>query len=81
MFIKITRRNQNGEEKENLIDTSKINAIVEKTQEQQNLYDEDGNLVKTEKPTERLFVVLLAGGVNLTINEDTYNELVKKLTK
>lgn len=81
MFIEIKRINRNGEELENLVNTESINNVIELTQEEQDLYDSEGNLVRTEKPTERLFLVLTRGGTNLKINEKTYNELKKVLLK
>ena len=81
MFVEITRRNTKGEDKVNLVNTDRITAILETTQEEQNLYDENGDLVETRKPTERLFVVLIDNRTCLTITEKSYNELVKKLTK
>ena len=81
MFIEITRKNQKGEEKVNLVREEEITDIIELTIEPTNYYDEDGNLVKTEEPTERLFKVFLKSGRTLKITEDTYNALVKKLTK
>lgn len=81
MFVEITRRNTKGEDKVNLVNTDRITAILETTQEDINLYNEEGDLVETRTPTERLFVVLIDNRTCLTITEDTYNELVKKLAK
>ena len=81
MFVEIKRINRNGEELENLVNTESINNVIELTQEETPLYDSEGNLVKTEKPTERLFLVLTRGGTNLKISEKTYNELKKVLVK
>ena len=81
MFIEIKRINRNGEELENIVNTESINNVIELTQEDQDLYDSEGNLVKTEKPTERLFLVLTRGGTNFKINEKTYKELKKLLVK
>lgn len=81
MFIEIKRINRNGEELDNLVNIEGINNIIELTQEDTNLYDSEGNLVKTEKPTERLFLVLTRGGTNLKVNEDTYKKLKKLLVK
>ena len=81
MFVEITRRNTKGEDKVNLVNVDRITAILETTQEEQNLYNEEGDLVETRKPTERLFAVLIDNRTCLTITEKSYNELVKKLTK
>ena len=81
MFIEIKRINHNGEEKENLINTECVCSVIELTQDKVELFDGDGNLVETREPTERLFLVNLKGGKHLKVNEDTYKELVKTLTK
>ena len=81
MFIQITRLNKNGEEKVNLVREEEITDIIELTQEPVNYYNEEGEIIKTETPTERLFKVFTKSGRTLKINEETYNELVKKLTK
>ena len=81
MLKEIVRINKKGEEKKNLVNTDHITSIIELTQEPTNLYDESGNLVKTEEPTEKLFKVFITGGTTLKISEKTYNTLVKELTK
>ena len=81
MFAEIERLNKKGETKKDLVNTDHITGIIELTQDPTNLYDEDGNLVKTEEPTEKLFKVFIKGGLTLKITEDTYNTLVKQLAK
>lgn len=81
MFTEIVRINKKGELKNDLINTDHITGIVELSLEPTNLYDEEGNLVKTEEPTEKLYKVFIEGGLTLKISEDTYNTLVKKLVK
>ena len=81
MFIEIKRLNHKGDELVNLVNTDTIINVKELTQEDQDLYDSEGNLVETRKPTERLFLVFLKGGQKIKIKENTYNELKKALTK
>ena len=81
MFVTITRIDVKGNERENLVNTDEIVTALEIREEPQTLYDENGNEVETRNPTEKLFALLLTNGTKFTINEDTYNELVKKLVK
>ena len=81
MFIKITRLNKDGVEKDNLINTDDIQDIIELTQQPKKLYDESGDVVEEREPTERLYKVFLKSGRNLTISQDTFDDLVKRLVK
>lgn len=79
VFKEIVRINKKGEEKKDLVNTDHITGIIELSLDPTNLYDEEGNLVKTEEPTEKLFKVFIEGGLTLKITEETYNTLVKEL--
>lgn len=85
MFKEIKITNTYEEEKAFLLNTDNIAFIREKHVEPTRLYDEEGNLVKEELPTEKVFelVLVLENGhhVALTINETTYNEIVKIIVK
>lgn len=80
MFTKITRINGCGEEKESIINTDMIIGITEKHLEQENLYNESGDLVETRTP-DKTFEIVLKGGLHTIVSEKTYKELVKLLIK
>ena len=81
MFKTIKRINKNGELKDNLVNVDDISLVIELTQDDVDLYDENGEFVETKKPTEKLYKVFIKGGQTLKINEETYNTLVKALVK
>ena len=85
MFLKINRKNTHGEDKEFLLNTDDIAFVKELHQEPTRLYDENGTMVSETQPTDKVFELVLVLKNNyhlaLTINENTYNEIVSVLTK
>lgn len=81
MLTTITRINHNGENKEMLINTDHLISVIELTQEPTYLYDSEGNVVETREPNEKLYKVLMLGGVHAKISETEYNNLVAKIVK
>lgn len=81
MLTTITRINHNGENKEMLINTDHLISVVELTQEPTYLYDSEGNVAETREPNEKLYKVLMLGGVSAKISETEYNNLVANITK
>ena len=81
MFIKVNRTNRSGEIKETLINTTKVIAITEIHTEGQNLYNEDGDLVKTESAPQLYRVALEGTPMEIVVDKDNYDTLVKELTK
>ena len=61
MFIKVNRISHNVEGveilKETLINTDLIASVKEMVVEPTKLYDEDGNVVKVEEPTTKVYHV------------------------
>ena len=84
MFIEITRKNESGEKVVSLINTDDIAYIHELHQEPTRLYDEEGNLAVENKPTERLFSLILVlknqHHVAYVIDETQYKALKTTLT-
>ena len=81
MFTKITHINHVGEIKESVINTDYLISIKELHQDPINLYNSEGEIVETKEPTERLFDVIMKGGLHYKVNETEYNKLVKALIK
>lgn len=81
MFIKIERLNHNDEGKAVIINTDSVVMVKEITQESTKLYDEFGTLVRTEEPTETLYLITLKGGKKIKVNEANYNTLADELLK
>lgn len=81
MFIKINRQNRSGETKEVLLDTTKVIAITEIHTEGQNLYNEDGDLVKTENAPQLYRVALEGTTMEIVVDKANYDTLAKELTK
>lgn len=85
MFKTITRKVHGGKELTVHLNTEEISipVITEQVVEPKNLYDEDGNLVETVEPTEKLFkvvVVFKQNGyhVDYLVSEDTVKDLLKQ---
>jgi len=68
-----------------LLNTEDVAFIGEKYQAPTRLYDEDGNLVSETAPTEKIYEVVLILKNNyhkvVVVDQTTYDELVKELTK
>ncbi len=68
-----------------LLNTEDVAFIGEKYQAPTRLYDEDGNLVSETAPTEKIYEVVLVLKNNyhkvVVVDQTTYDELVKELTK
>ena len=84
MFKTITRKIHGGKELTVHLNTEEISipVITEQVVEPKNLYNEDGNLVETVEPTEKLFkvvVVFKQNGyhVDYLVSEDTVKDLLK----
>lgn len=77
MLLKITRINSNGEQKECVIDTEKIQGIVELHNEPTHLYNENGEIVETRE-TPRTFKIVFKY-FSTTVSETTYTKLLEKL--
>lgn len=85
MFKKVNRisHNEEGVEilKETLINTELITSVKEMVVEPTKLFDEEGNLVKTEEPTKKVYHVYQTTGPRIVLDEDNYKELLKTLLK
>lgn len=77
-MLKLNRINANGEECETLIDQTQIVGVSETKVAPTNLYDSYGNLVDT-KENESIYIVYMTGGRQITISQNTYTKLEKKL--
>lgn len=77
-MLKIKRLNCQGNQVECLIAVEEIDGISERKLEPTELYDEYGNLVKTE-PRESLYQVYFKNGREICIDKATYDKLVAKL--
>ena len=77
-MLKLNRLNRKGNLVECLIKVEDIDGMSEKQVEDTNLYDENGNLVKTETH-ESIFQVHFTNGREIYLNKETYDKLVKKL--
>ena len=85
MFIKVNRisHNEEGVEilKETLINTDLITSVKEMVVEPTKLYNEDGEVVKVEEPTTKVFHVYQTTGPRIVLDEDNYKALTKSLLK
>lgn len=82
MLIKIIATNTHKESVERVLDTDLISLIGEEHQDNVDLYNVDGDLVSSTKPTEKVFFILFKRDANLgtiRVNEDTYNKVLKVL--
>lgn len=81
MFVKVIRTNTRGEAKETVLNTEHIASIAELTFSPKRFYDEEGNLIKEEPNTERVFQVRMIDGCSYSLSLSVYEELVKVLAK
>ncbi len=80
MFIKITRINGCGEEKECLLNTDIIVGITEKHTEVQELYDNGGNLIETREAPLLYEIVSVKDRVTMSTIVDKKNyDIVAKV--
>lgn len=77
-MLKLNRLNCNNVECETIIEQTTIVGISEQKHEPTPLYNEDGELVKTEE-RESTYVVYFNGGREIRITKATYDKLVAKL--
>ena len=77
-MLKITRLNRKGHPVECLIKVEDIDGTSEKELEPTVLYDEDGNVVKTEEH-ESIFSVHFTNGREIFLDKATYTKLLGKL--
>lgn len=78
-FVKFTRINSYGEEKDVVVNVDKITSLTENHTEPLNLYDSEGNLVET-KEQPKVFEIILDKRT-YKISEETFNALATELTK
>lgn len=78
IMLKLNRLNRNQEEVECLIVVEDIDGLSEKKLEDTQLFDESGNLVKTETH-ESIYNVHFKNGREIYITKATYDKLVAKL--
>ena len=68
-----------------LLNTTDVAFIGERYQAPTRLYDEEGNLVSETQPTDKIYEVVLILKNNyhkvVVIDQTTYDDLVKELTK
>ena len=77
-MLKLQRLNRNQELVECLIQVEEIDGISEKKVEDTQLFDENGNLVKTETH-ESIYQVHFKNGREIYLNKETYDKLLTKL--
>ena len=77
-MLKLNRLNRNGVEVECLIVVEDIDGLSEKKVEDTQLFDENGNLVKTETH-ESIYNVHFKNGREIYLTKATYDKLVAKL--
>lgn len=77
-MLKLNRLNRKGNLVECLIVVEDIDGISEKQVEDTQLFDECGNLVKTETH-ESIYQVHFANGREIFLDKATYDKLVAKL--
>lgn len=77
-MLKLQTLNCNGVSRESVIDETKIVGFSEIKHEPQNLYDENGDLVKTENQ-DSTFRVIFDGGREVQVDKATYGKLVARL--
>lgn len=87
-MLKITRKVHGGKELVVYLNEKEISipVITEQVQEPKNLYDENGDLVETIEPKEKLFKVVVVFTANqfhvdYLVSETECDNLVKQLTK
>ena len=85
-MLKITRKIHGGKSLTTYLNPEEVSipVISEQDQEPKKLYDEEGNVVETIEPTEKLFkvvVVFKTNGyhVDYLVNEETLDDLLKNL--
>lgn len=77
-MLKLNRLNRKGNQVECLIVVEDIDGISEKQLEDTQLFDENGNLVKTETH-ESIYQVHFKNGREIYLDKATYDKLVAKL--
>lgn len=76
-MLKLQTLNCKGNERESIIDETKIIGLSEIKHEPQNLYDDNGDLVET-KEVESTFRIMLDSTREVYITKATYDKLVAK---
>jgi len=77
-MLKLNRLNRKGNEVECIIVVEDIDGLTEKQVEDTQLFDENGNLVKTETH-ESIYNVHFKNGREIFLTKATYDKLVAKL--
>ena len=77
-MLKLKRLNRKGNLVECVIKVEDIIGTTEKEMEPTNLYDDLGNLVKTETH-ESIYQVRFANNDSIYLNKETYDKLIAKL--
>jgi len=77
-MLKLNRLNCNGELVECLIKVEEIDGVSERKVRDTQLFDEYGNLVKTETH-ESTYQIYFTNGREITIDKATYTKLETKL--
>lgn len=87
-MLKITRKVHGGKDLTVYLNEQEISipVITEQVVEPKKLYDDEGNLVETIEPKEKLFKVVVVFTINqfhvdYLISETECDNLVKQLTK
>lgn len=78
MFIKLQRIDSKGNLKETLLDTDNIIRVCERTDNDIELYDSEGNVVET-KVGATYYIVEPKVGHNTKLDKDNYDLLVKAI--
>lgn len=77
-MLSLKRLNRKGNEVECIIVVEDIDGLTEKQVEDTQLFDENGNLVKTETH-ESIYQVHFKNGREIYVTKATYDKLVAKL--
>lgn len=77
-MLKLKRLNKKGNLVECVIKVEDIIGTTEKELEPTNLYDDLGNLVKTET-YESIYQIRFANNDSIYLNKETYDKLIAKL--
>lgn len=77
-MLSLKRLNRKGNEVECIIVVEDIDGLTEKQLEDTQLFDENGNLVKTETH-ESIYQVHFKNGREIYVTKATYDKLVAKL--